>query len=41
MKRQWTTVELLEQWSLEPSDKELLFHKEKMRRLGLFAQLAF
>lgn len=41
MKRQWTTEELLDQWSLEPGDKELLFHKEKTRRLGLFAQLAF
>jgi Domain of unknown function (DUF4158) len=41
MKRQWTTEELLDQWALEPGDKELLFHKEKTRRLGLFAQLAF
>ncbi|MBV9949960.1 MAG: DUF4158 domain-containing protein, partial [Myxococcales bacterium] len=41
MKRQWTTEELVEQWSLEPGDEHLLFHKEKRRRLGLLAQLAF
>lgn len=41
MKRQWTAEELVEQWSLEPGDEHLLFHKEKRRRLGLLAQLAF
>jgi Domain of unknown function (DUF4158) len=32
---------LVEQWSLEPGDEHLLFRKEKTRRLGLLAQLAF
>jgi hypothetical protein len=41
MKRQWTTDELVEQWSLEPGDEHLLFHKEKRQRLGLLAQLTF
>jgi TnpA family transposase len=41
MKQQWTTEELVEQWSLEPGDEHLLFRKEKTRRLGLLAQLAF
>ena len=41
MKRLWTTEELVEQWSLDADDKKLLHHKEKERRLGLFAQLAF
>ncbi len=41
MKRQWTTEELVEHWSLEPGDEDLLFHKEKTLRLGLFAQLTF
>jgi hypothetical protein len=27
MKRQWRTEELVEQWSVEPGDKHLLFHK--------------
>jgi hypothetical protein len=35
MKRQWTTEELVEQWSVEPGDEHLLSHKEKQRRLGL------
>lgn len=41
MKREWTTDELVEQWSIEPGDDHLLFHKEKQRRLGLLAQLLF
>jgi hypothetical protein len=31
MKWQWTTEELVEQWSVEPGDEHLLFHEEKHR----------
>jgi hypothetical protein len=30
--RQWTTEELVEQWSLDPGDEQLF--QEKRRRLG-------
>jgi hypothetical protein len=41
MKRLWTLDELVEQWSVDPSDKDLLLGRETTGRLGLIAQLAF
>ena len=34
MKRTWTADELIEQWTLQPNERELIEHKEGANRLG-------
>jgi TnpA family transposase len=41
MKRTWSLEELHEQWSVSASDRELLFRREHVGRLGFIAQLTF
>jgi hypothetical protein len=41
MKRQWTVEELIVQWPVSATDRELLYRKESTGRLGFVAQLAF
>jgi len=41
MKRMWSVEELHEHWSVSPSERDLLFRREHVGRLGFIAQLAF
>jgi TnpA family transposase len=41
MKRRWSVEELHEHWSVSPAERDLLFRKEHVGRLGFVAQLAF
>ena len=41
MKRLWSVEELHEHWSVSPSERDLLFRKEHVGRLGFTAQLVF
>ena len=41
MKRLWSMEELDEQWSIRSGERDLLFRKERIGRLGFIAQLTF